>query len=120
MKLLWSLITLAFLTDLCYSDPLLNDACPLSWCSGRPAGGSGTGGGICRPAEQGHDDLAGDGVELCNGGSNGGRHVFLLVSLRPHTAQTLVRHHFDKQSLKRHEHQSSAFNDQCKTIHMWK
>lgn len=68
-------------TDLCYSDPLLYDAGPLSWCSGRPAGGGGTGGGICGPAEQGHDDLVGNGVELCNGGSNGGRHVFLLVSL---------------------------------------
>lgn len=76
-----ALSLMTFLTNLCYSDPLLYDAGPLSWCSGGLAGGGGTGGGICLPAEQGHDDLVGNGVELCNGGSDGGRHVFLLVSL---------------------------------------
>lgn len=103
-----------FLTDLCYSDPLLYDAGPLSWCCGRPLEGN----GVCWLAEQGHDDLVGNGVKLSNGGTDGWRHVFLLVSLWPHTAQTLVRHHVDKQSLKRHENQSSAFNQQCKTIEM--
>lgn len=86
--------------DLCDSDPLLYDSSPLRRRGGSLAGGGGTRGGVCRLAEQRHDDLVGDGVELSDGGPDGRRHVVLLVPLRPDAAQTLVRHHPDKQSLK--------------------
>ena len=86
------------MTDLCHCNPLFYDASPLRRRGGgRQRAGSAT--KVVRLAEQGHDDMVGDGVELRDGGSDGGRHVFLLVPLGPHTAQTLVGHHSDKQSL---------------------
>lgn len=87
------------MTHLGHSDPLLYDASSL--CCSR--GGHGARCGVCRRTQQGHDDLVGDGVELGDGGPDGGGHVLLLVSLRPDAAQTLIRQNFDEQSLRRHE-----------------
>lgn len=94
VSLKWS--KLLDVSDLSYSDPLLNDAGPLSW-AGDLADRSGAGGG---PAEQGGDDSVGDCIKLGNGGADGSRQVLLLVSLGPHTAQTLVRNHLPKQPLR--------------------
>lgn len=62
-------------------------------------GGGGAGGGR---TEEGGDDAVGDGVELGDGGADGGRQApfFLLVPLRPDAAQAVERHHVDKQLLR--------------------
>lgn len=91
------------MADLCYSDPFLDDAGPLRWRGGQPAGGARAWATSGRLAQQGGDDPIGDSIELGNGGPDGGRHVFFLVSLGPHTAHTLVGHHFDKKSLEQRD-----------------
>lgn len=65
-------------------------------------GGRGDGGAVGGRAEEGGDDAVGDGVELGDGGADGGRQApfFLLVPLRPDAAQAVERHHVDKQLLR--------------------
>lgn len=67
------------------------------WWDGRGCGRAGRG-----RAQQGGDDTVGDGVELGDGGADGGRQisVFLLVALGPDAAQTVEGHHSDKQFLR--------------------
>lgn len=107
--------------DLCNGDPPFDDACSVGgagacaagWARGSGREQEGRGGdrwwdgrGSCRAGrggtEQRGDDTVGDGVELGDGGADGGRQVsvFFLVTLRPNAAQAVKGHHSDKQLLR--------------------
>lgn len=107
-------------TNLCNSDPPLDDACSVTWAGAQDARWARSRGGVQEVrgqrrwqarrgsgrevrgcAEEWGDDTVGDSVKLGDGGADRWCKVsvFFFVTLGPDTAQAVERLHFDKQVL---------------------